>query len=219
MEAYRGNKEIRRKRILREAEGYLELGLPRPALRALGRLGNPTDLGFEAAYLWGEALRETERYHEALLPLKRAAGMEPENIHVWFALGWCYKRTGQIEMAIDALERALAVHPGEPLAHYNLACYWSLVGNRPQALQYLGHALKLAPQYRGLIDEEPDFDAIRSGPQFHLLSQFSDPDCQRRGGSSTQLQLDFRRCGASPKGTPLPNGEGRFDLHFSEVQS
>ncbi len=187
MEAYRGNKEIRRKRILREAEGYLELGLPRPALRALGRLGNPTDLGFEAAYLWGEALRETERYHEALLPLKRAAGMEPENIHVWFALGWCYKRTGQIEMAIDALERALAVHPGEPLAHYNLACYWSLVGNRPQALQYLGHALKLAPQYRGLIDDEPDFDPIRSDPEFQLLCQIADSKGQRQEGSSSEF--------------------------------
>ncbi len=185
--SHRGNKEIRRKRILCEAEGYLELGLPRPALRALKRLGSPTEFGFDATYLWGEALRETERYHEALLPLKRASGMQPENIHVWFALGWCYKRTGQIPMAIDALEQALAVQPGEPLTHYNLACYCSLIGNRRQALQYLGHALKLAPQYRGLIDEESDFDPIRSDPEFQLLCQIADSKGQRQEGSSSDF--------------------------------
>jgi tetratricopeptide (TPR) repeat protein len=143
--------------------------MPRHALDALARLGDPARFGFHALYLWGEALRGLERYHEAIIPLVRASEAAPEDVHVWFALAWCYKRTGQIEMAIDSLERALANQPREALVHYNLACYWSLAGNRREALEYLARALHIDPEYRRLIEGEPDFDLIRSDPEFRAL--------------------------------------------------
>jgi tetratricopeptide (TPR) repeat protein len=148
----------------------LELGLPNYALEALGRLGDPIDMEPYALYLWGEALRTMQRYADALLPLEHAARGMPENVHVWFALGWCYKRTAQIHRAIDALERALAVEPDEALTHYNLACYWSLAGDKGRALEYLSQALAIDPNYRRLIDTEPDFDPIRSDPDFQNLA-------------------------------------------------
>lgn len=160
---------IRRRKIKREAEGYLELGLPRRALATLARLGDPTDFDAQGLYLWGEALRALERYDEALVPLGQAAEIEPENIHIWLALGWCYKRTGQLEQAIDALERALAAEPEEALLHYNLACYLSLAGKKRPALDHLGRAFSLDPNYRRLIDEEPDFDPLRADPEFQAL--------------------------------------------------
>jgi tetratricopeptide (TPR) repeat protein len=72
-------------------------------------------------------------------------------------------------MAIDSLERALASQPREALVHYNLACYWSLAGDRRQALEYLARALHIDPEYRRLVDGEPDFDLIRSDPEFQAL--------------------------------------------------
>ena len=48
------------------------------------------------------------RYFEALLPLERASRLAPEDIRVRLALGWCYKRTGRLDLAIDSLEKALA---------------------------------------------------------------------------------------------------------------
>jgi tetratricopeptide (TPR) repeat protein len=160
---------IRQAKIQRAAEGYLELGMPQHALETLARLGDPTGFDGHGLYLWGEALRAMERYREAVVPLTQAAEVAPENVHVWFALGWCYKRTGQINLAIHSLERVLAVEPSEALAHYNLACYWSLAGGRRRALEYLSRALQLDPDYRHLIDDEPDFDPIRSDPQFQAL--------------------------------------------------
>lgn len=160
---------IRRVKIEREAEGYLELGLPQRALDALAQLGDPAGFDTHGLYLWGEGLRAMDRYAEALVPLKEASERAPENLHVWIALGWCYKRTGQLHMAIDSLERALAEEPDEALVHYNLACYWSLAGNKDRALEFLTQALQIDPDYRRLIDAEPDFDPIRSDPEFQAI--------------------------------------------------
>jgi Flp pilus assembly protein TadD len=110
-----------------------------------------------------------ERYDEALVPLMQAAQLAPEDAHVRFALAWCYKRTGRIDLAIRSLERVLATEPGEALVHYNLACYWSLAGDKDRALEFLSEALEIDPNYRRLIDEEPDFDPIRSDPRFQAL--------------------------------------------------
>ncbi len=174
----------RRMKIQREAEGYLELGMPRHALDALARLGDPAGFNPHALYLWGEALRELQRYLEALTPLMQSAEAAPENTHVWFALGWCHKRTGRLDLAIDSLQRVLATEPGEPLAHYNLACYWSLAGNKGRALKFLSKALEINPEFRSLVDDEPDFDPVRSDPEFRSLCELpeaEDPWRQKKG--------------------------------------
>jgi tetratricopeptide (TPR) repeat protein len=167
---------VRAARIRREAEGYLELGLPQHALQALGRLGNPAGFGVEALYLWGEGLRAMRRHFEALLPLERAARLAPDDIRIRLALGWCYKRTGRLDLAIDSLERALLSRPREALLHYNLACYLSLAGRKRRALGRLSQAMALDPLYRKMAEEEADFEPIRSDPEFLAMVPSGRPD-------------------------------------------
>jgi len=145
--------------------------MARHALGTLARMGDPTGFDASAFYLWGEALRMMDRCEEALVPLEQAAEAEPENIQVRLALGWCYKRTGQLGLAIESLETALAAKPAEALLHYNLACYWSLAGDKQRCLRYLSRSLALDPAYRRLIEEESDFDPIRSDPEFQALCE------------------------------------------------
>ena len=165
------NHRVRQAKIVREAEGYLELGMSQYALDTLARLGDPAKFSSYALYLWGEALRVLERYEEAIMPLVRSAEAAPGNVPVWFALGWCYKRTGQIDLAIASLEQALESEPAQALVHYNLACYWSLAGNKERAMKYLSRSLAIDPQYVDLIDSEPDFDLIRREPDFLALCE------------------------------------------------
>jgi tetratricopeptide (TPR) repeat protein len=157
-------------RAIEEAEGYAELGMLEHALRALQRRGSLVHGNGRACYLLGEAFRELSRYEEALLPLQRSADLMPDDIHVWLALGWCYKRTGQLAKAIESLERAVKVDPSEGILHYNLACYWSLARNRNLALQYLSRALELDCNFRDMIADEADFDAIRHDAEFIALT-------------------------------------------------
>jgi Flp pilus assembly protein TadD len=164
-------RHIHRARIQREAEGYLELGLPDHALQTLGRLGDPKGFDGQSLYLWGEALRASNRYLEALLPLQRAAKAAPNDIRISVALGWCYKRTGQLKLAIEALELALLIEPEEAVLRYNLACYLSLAGRKRRALRYLAQALEIDPSYRRLIPAESDFDRLRDDPEFHAICE------------------------------------------------
>jgi Flp pilus assembly protein TadD len=164
-------KGVRRLRLQREAEGYLELGMSQHALRSLERIGDPSSFDSSTLYLWGEALRSEDRYEEAIIPLQRAAESAPENINIRLALGWCFKRVGRIHLAIEALEQALAAEPNEPLLRYNLACYCSLAGNKSRAIRFLSQTLTVAPGYRSLIDNETDFDPLRHDPEFQALCE------------------------------------------------
>ena len=164
------SRRIRLNKVQREAEGYLELGLPHLALDVLTRLGDPVDFGPTTLYLWGETLRALGRYRDAIEPLQRASQADPENIHIWLALAWCHKRTGRIDLAVEAISSALVADPNEALLHYNLACYLSMSGEKNRALGHLSQALSLDPDYRRLIDDERDFDPIRTDPEFQAIT-------------------------------------------------
>lgn len=155
---------------LAEAEGYLDLDLPRRALQILEARPDWATMQFEASFLTGRALRALGRFREALPALERAAALRPGDLGVAMDLGWCYKRTHRLAQAIDALERALREHPDEPLLHYNLACYWSLAGTPERALDALAMALGLDPDLRDQLAVEADFDPIRQHPGFGRLN-------------------------------------------------
>ncbi len=156
-------------RRLDEAEGYLMLDMPRRALEILTARDDWATMKFEASILTGEALRSLGRYREALVPLEQAAALRPGDLAVAMALGWCYKRTQRLAQAIDALEKALANHPEEPMLHFNLACYWSLAGDTLKAIRALGHAIELDPSVRDKVAQEEDFDPIRHDADFERM--------------------------------------------------
>lgn len=177
--------QSRRQQALSEAEGYLDLvsglgeseaeaavrdRLAQRALDVLHELSRETSWRRgQVLYLRGQALRIMQRYREAIDPLVESSQVDSDNLHVWLALGWCYKRIGRLDLAIQALEEALSVEPDEAIVHYNLACYWTLAGNKESALRYLAQALSIDPDCRQLIDDEPDFDPIRYDPDFQAL--------------------------------------------------
>lgn len=172
---------IRRQKVHREAEGYLELlsAIDRPlsagvrnvlgqrVLATLDRLsGEPRASWF---LMRGRALQLMERFPDAVAELERAASLDPSNLHIWLALGWCQKRNGQIDKAIEALEHALEADHREAIVYYNLACYWSLAENPRRAITNLKRAFELDPTYRDLVASECDFDPIRKHPTFQSL--------------------------------------------------
>ncbi len=177
---------IRRQQILREVEGYLELltaceeqwsttpevrdQLATRAIEKLDSIGPRGGSQSRVLFLKGYALRVMERYADAVEPLHLAAELDPGNLEIWLMLGWCYKRCGQIELAIRSLEEAVDVVDGsEAIVFYNLACYFSLAKNVRLALRNLSRAFDIDPNFRDLVDDEPDFDPIRRHPEFRAI--------------------------------------------------
>jgi tetratricopeptide (TPR) repeat protein len=174
------------RQIVREAEGYLDLitsvaetwplapavrdRVAERALTTLDRL--PTNINDRAAVLFlrGQAYRVMERYSDAVVALEEAASLDNDSLSTHLALGWCYKRLGRIDLAIEALQNAQAAEPEEAIVFYNLACYWSLARNKENALENLSKALAMDSHYRDLIDSEADFDNLRDDPDFQTLT-------------------------------------------------
>lgn len=140
------------------------------ALAALDRIEDPGSFRSHSLLLRGEALRALDRYREALTALQEALKYAPTNTQIHLAMGWCYKRVGQLDWAADILRRAVEEDPEEAQLHYNLACYYSLMGQRQRAIASLAIAIRLDRRYRDMACEEADFDPIRSDPDFQELA-------------------------------------------------
>lgn len=173
---------IRRKKLIRAAEGYLDLimafddcwpldqeereKLAGQANDALGRIRKPMGHKPYILYLKGQSARACGHYQQAINYLQQSAQLDPDNIHTFLALGWCYKRTDRLDLAIESMESAIGIDPESAIAHYNVACYWALAGQVKLAVRHLGSAFDLNPEYRDFVDSESDFDSIRSDPEF-----------------------------------------------------
>ncbi|MES2789996.1 MAG: tetratricopeptide repeat protein [Planctomycetota bacterium] len=163
------NLRVRRDKLLNAAEGYLMLEMPQHALECLDAIIDPERAQFASNYLRGMVLRQMGDHQAALDAFDVALEEQPEHMSLLLAMAWCYKRTDRLERAITAMEQAYAADPTEPIVLYNLACYWSLAGNKSQALSWLGRALRMDGDLKRLISDEQDFDRLRSDPDFELL--------------------------------------------------
>ena len=159
----------KRARHLEAAQGYLTLNMPDHALKEVACIVDPHADVFAVSSLRGEALRQKGDHASALISFRKASLESPDNIHVLMMLAWCYKRTDQLHRAISTMQRAYQIAPEEAVVLYNLSCYFSLVGDKPNTLSWLGRALRIDGSLRKLIPGESDFDNLRQDPDFQLI--------------------------------------------------
>jgi tetratricopeptide (TPR) repeat protein len=164
-----GSNRVRFRRILREAEGYLDLNLPYNALEVLDRMKEPGTFRGHKLFLTGRALAALGRHHEACATLEEAADLLPSDLEVWIALGACYRDAGRLDRAIGTLQRAEELEP-RPALFYSLARYCSVAQEKQRALDYLSRAIAMDPNLRDQLGDEPDFDSLRSDPEFQALT-------------------------------------------------
>jgi len=184
-----GYSRIRRQQLLQEAQGYLDLIMAVPeqdtvrvvhcsrlaqrALEALDQLDRNDCASGRVHFLRGQAYRLMEKHDLALNALQKSSEYDPHNVRILLAQAWCFKRLGRLDLAIESLEDALEIQGDVGILHYNLACYWSLLGNVGLSLVHLSRAIDLNADYRQLVASEHDFDGLRSHPEFQTLTNVS----------------------------------------------
>ena len=128
--------------MIRAAEGYLELimsfeetfpledehriTLANRAIASLEKIKRPLGHKPYILFLKGQACRAIEDYKRAVNYFQQSSQLDPDNIHTFLALGWCYKRLEQTDLAIEAMETAIQIDNESAIAHYNFACYCAL---------------------------------------------------------------------------------------------
>ena len=93
---------------LREASGYLELGMAQQALDRLDGLGELGPFEGEVSLLRGEAFGAQEKFTEAAASFKTAAKLLPPPYRqpAFLALSMVYQEAGDTDRADQALARA-----------------------------------------------------------------------------------------------------------------
>ena len=168
-------KQVKRRQNIRMAEGYLDLAtaldndlplsedlkksLTDRAIGCLEKIKNPLGHKPYVLFLKGQACRASGRSLRAIHFLEQSNKLDPDNLHTYLALAWCYKRTGQIAQAVSTMQMAVELDCESAIAHYNLACYSALNCDVNSALMHLTFALDLKPEYRDRVAAASDFDS------------------------------------------------------------
>jgi tetratricopeptide (TPR) repeat protein len=185
--------QVKRRQHIQVAEGYLSLAemfedtcppspgwplsaerrrvLAERAIATLNEIRNPLGLKPQILYLKGQAHRIAGRLNLAIRCFRKSSNLDPDNLHTLLALAWCYKRTDDIDRAIEAMILSLRIEPESAIVHYNLSCYLALAHQSERALTHLVIALDLHPDYSKRIPHEQDFDPIRDLPRFREVTQ------------------------------------------------
>ncbi|MGC3991639.1 MAG: hypothetical protein QM796_18510 [Chthoniobacteraceae bacterium] len=95
---------------------------------------------------------------------------EPENSQWWISLAYATRRTSSIEAAQAILMSSRDRHAGEPIIHYNLACYACQLGDLESAKQFLQAAFKIAPGIRAMALEDEDLTPLWESLKIELKS-------------------------------------------------
>jgi tetratricopeptide (TPR) repeat protein len=155
------------------AHGYLMLDLPDQALKELADVAEFGEHVYQYHLLKGEALRNKQDYKRGLAAFQKAHELNPEDLASLMGLAWCYKRVDRLDQSIEMMKLAYETHKDVPVVLYNLACYYSLAGEKDQALSWLGRALRMDREFIKLVPKEADFDPIRDDPDFVYLIELT----------------------------------------------
>ena len=172
--------DIQKQRAIEAAQGYLMLDLPDAALRRLGIFTDSAVTPPAVEQLRGEAFRLKEDYERALQHFELVPADAEHNLDLQMGKAWCFKRIGRLDKAIESMREAYRGSPKVAIVLYNLACYFSLAGEKEEALSWLARAFRMDNTLRLLVPRETDFDPLRNDQDFIYLMQLSEPKESRK---------------------------------------
>lgn len=91
----------------------------------------------------------------------QVAAATPTNERPWIAWAFALREKQRILEARDVLLRAQRVLPApSPLVDYNLACYFCLLGDLPEARRHLKRACAREPEWKEEASADPDLAGL-----------------------------------------------------------
>ena len=104
---------------------------------------------------------------EGVARAERELMLHPENPRPAYLGAMGLAALGELDRAKEWAGRALTIDPDDRLAKYNVACFYSLVGEHERAIDLLVELLPGAThETKRWVKHDSDLDSIRSHPRF-----------------------------------------------------
>ena len=100
----------------------------------------------------------------------------PSNGRGWFNLGYALHFSSEHARAVQAFEQAIRFGYRRPTSLYNVACAYSMMGNRDAAFEWLDKAVDAGFDVEGYILADEDLNNLRSDPRFKRFSRMTDDE-------------------------------------------
>jgi competence protein ComEC len=161
----------------------------------------------EAFYKYeGAAVRSMRArdYAAAADSFKKALGIEPRDASARSRLGYCYKKMGRREDAVEAFREALAVEPCDPYANLHLGLIY-FRDDKKAALKYFEDYLKCTPtsKWSSLAEEKISYihstwgwDLKKQGREKEALAEFEKAIAICRDNAFPHFQLGLMYVGS-----------------------
>jgi tetratricopeptide (TPR) repeat protein len=131
---------------------------------------------FQSAFLQGQSLRMLGRREEGLAAnlesirrAERTLALNPREIRTLSLGSGALEVAGDLARAQAWAQQALEIDPDDISALFNGACLHLKMGMNDRALDLLERAFNLGGGKRDWIEQDPDYDPLRTNPRFQAL--------------------------------------------------
>ena len=132
------------------------------------------DTGFDGSQYskqrWAPAIKTYESFLKT----------NPNNGRAWFNLGFALHYSSEHERAVQAFRQAVQFDYRKPTSMYNIACGYSMMGNRDGAFEWLQNSVDAGFKIEGYIHNDEDLNNLRSDPRFKRFSQMAEDEHKQK---------------------------------------
>lgn len=109
----------------------------------------------------------------------------PEYVEALTALGEVYTKKGLYRKGLRVDKKLTRLRPNSPVAHYNLACSHSLLGDLDKSLESIEKAIRLGYDDVKFMCQDPDLSNLRKDSRFgELLEKIKQRQCPAAEGQN-----------------------------------
>ncbi len=147
-------------RLVRAADGYLELGMHEDAWAEVAVIPDEFRLSLDVVLIRMEILRTMHRWIEAAALGREALAVHPECGALYLVTSYAVRRSSNVADAKAVLLSGECALQKEAMFFFNVACYECQLENLESAKEWLLQAFALDDKYRRIACEDPDVEAL-----------------------------------------------------------
>jgi Flp pilus assembly protein TadD len=148
-------------RRLRHASGYLQLGMSPDAAAELDAIAFEDRLSTPVLAVRIELHMAAKQWETVVGIGRELARAKPEEEQAWISWAYALRELNRVEEARTVLLEAETLHgTTSAVLHYNLACYYCLLGDLETARKRLAKACQMEADFEKAAREDPDLKQL-----------------------------------------------------------